>query len=160
MKRMRSLLLLIAIAVAPPALAQCEIPANQGTGGLSPEKLALRSAIYQEMCRRVGGELIDTLDLDVAKRLVFPKRIRNDAAPTEALADAITKLKAPVVLVYITEPNGKTSWAAVLESSGNERVDAAAVAMAKATYFRDPATLDGKPVRLFQNMRVFGPIPK
>jgi TonB family protein len=153
----RLLLPLSCLVIAQAASAQCEIPKNLATANLPADKLAIRGAIYQKLCLQLGGSLIDAQDLDVRDRLIFPpQKARSDVTTGEYVARRIGQLKKPVGLVYILEPTGKVSWVAVLESSGDERIDAALVAIARAMEYQQPVTLDGRPIRLFGNIR-FGP---
>ena len=161
MKRMRMSLLLAAIAAAPTAFPQCALPSNPAESSLSKEKQDLRDAIYLDLCSKAGGDMVNVQDRDLAARLVYPSKFPvMEASPSENIAKEVMSLKAPVTVVYILEPNGKVSWAAILDSSGLQRVDAAAVAITKAMYYRKPVTLDGRPVRLFNTIRIFGPRPK
>jgi hypothetical protein len=137
------------------------LPSNPAESSLSQEKQNLRDAIYLDLCTKAVGDLVNVQDRDLAGRLVYPSKFPvMEAGPSESIAKEVMSLKAPVVVVYILEPNGKVSWAAVLESSGLPRVDAVAVAVTKAMYYRKPVTLDGRPVRLFNTIRIFGPRPK
>jgi hypothetical protein len=154
----------LAIAYASSASALCEVSSAVESKVVPPEKAALRNAIYQEMCKRVGGALVDGDDASLKDRLVVPRErpspmISVDMAQgVEDIQRLISRSKKPVILVYIVETTGKVSWVAMLESSGEKQLDALGVAITKALEFKAPYTLDGMPARVFQARSQFGPL--
>jgi TonB family protein len=156
MKTTPTITAVLALTVASLAQAQCELSTSIDSRVLSPEKLAIRGAIYQELCKRGGGNLVDGEDLQLKDRMVYirPEIIRR-VYPPDDLYRLMQKTKT--ILAYIVEPTGKVSWAAVLEPSGYKAVDATAFDIVRNAK-PGVATLDGQPVRLFSTVQI-GPFP-
>ena len=143
-------------AAEPTGMASCEISSSVERMHLSPEKTAIRAEIYRELCRRSGGDLTDAEDPSLKDRLKAKQaRKRLDFTVTEDLQRLIKYTKSPVILLTVSEANGKVSWLTVLESSGDKQLDAAAVAIARE--MGSPVTVDGMPVRLFRTLSLFEP---
>jgi TonB family protein len=161
MFRTTTIAVLLAFACEPVLSAQCELSETIDAGYLSPEKLAIRGAIFQELCKRSGGALVDGDNAQLKTRIVFPgggKPIRQEFQSNVPLDEIFRQLKTrKVILAYIVEPTGKVSWVTVLESSGDKSVDAFAFARIRELNFRGAVTLDGQPVRLFRTTQ-YGPL--
>jgi TonB family protein len=157
MKRL-AILLSIAVITAPPVFAQCEPSGNLEPLPLSKEKLAIRDALYTELCRRGGGNLVDGDDAALQPRLQVPKRRGTQIFDADADTSRLIRLsKAPVVLAYIVEATGDVSWVSVLESSGDKTLDSLAFSVTKGASFGKGIQLDGRPIRMFRTIAMFKP---
>ncbi len=152
MKNTAALTAIALLSTAPYAIAQCDTGKTLAVKELSQEETTLRTAIYLEMCKRVGGDLVDGDDSELGARVKFPTGFRVDVRPSDELMDSMRREKRRVILASITEATGKVSWVYVLKSSGNQRYDAAAMTMFGATTFDEPTTLDGIPIKVFRTL--------
>jgi TonB family protein len=144
------MLLVATIVVCASASAQagCDPSTKYEGPTLSDEKLAIRDGVFQKLCERSGGKLIDGNDGS------FPTR-RIQLVPTGKMLQHTFSRETierpprdPAVIVATVDTTGRVTWAAVLNSSGSKEVDAVAAATIRAMTFK-PAVLDGQPVAVF-----------
>jgi TonB family protein len=137
---------LLLIAGQTCVAAPCDLSTTVQSPDLSAEKLAIRGAIYQELCRRSGGTLVDGDAVQPKDTLVLTKKppaiLRRDKDEKQPVQ------KRTAVLAYTVETTGKVSWVSVLESSGSKEFDSRLFNIVKSFAF-DPPTLSGQSVRVF-----------
>jgi TonB family protein len=159
MKIIAVLTTLAMLGFAGLAAAECAVSSTFDSKVVPAEKVALRNAIFQHVCKQAGGMLVDGEDSALRGRLAFPDKLLEQSFEVdEDLLYLIRRSKAPAIVVFIVEPHGRVSWATLLESSGEPRLDSAALSLTRALDYKGPVTLDGKPVRVFQATARFGPI--
>jgi TonB family protein len=142
----------LALGCAQLAWAQCEITPTVVASTTTPQALEIRNAIFMKLCADSGGELVDGDDKLVNERLVRPSK--------RARIDTYTSRPPPngsAVVAIVIGTNGVVKWVSVLEVSGNKDFKSYAL-----SFFHNqkliPATLDGRPVQVFQTLPLrFGP---
>jgi TonB family protein len=148
----------IAIVAAAPCVAgaECEPTTPRLTYVLTPEELQKRSDTFVALCRADPAGLIDVEDDSYGDRLKgITEGKSGHTYPPDHLLTVVGKSKATtMVVVVVVETSGRGSNTSVLTSSGDPVVDAAAVAFFADIVHKQPATLDGKPVRAFYTKHV------
>jgi hypothetical protein len=136
------------------AHAACEASPTVKDIALSAEKLLLRSGGYRELCEKAAGALIDGENTMLHGRLMVPGKAKYPPAASYGLGTLDPKDYGATVLVFIVEASGKVSWLSILDSSGSSVLDNMRASIYSRTTYREPATLDGKPVRIFMTQSV------
>src|SRR5689334_2711677 len=103
MKKAAALTAIALLSSAPYAMAQCDTGNNKiALKELSQDELTLRTAIFLEMCKRLGGDLVDGDDSDVKKQVTFPTGPKPlEVEPSKELIDSMRRGKHTAVLVFI-----------------------------------------------------------
>ena len=115
---------------------------------LSADALTLRNALFQQACESANGAFIDSTDPTLGARLERPRglAIRNSSEYYPKLARRLL-LQGTVRLAFVVDTDGSIIQVKVLESSGSDLLDAAALRLWSEARFAAPAKLDGRPTR-------------
>jgi TonB family protein len=131
-----------------PAISTCAAGEMRNNVGLSAEMLEISAALFRALCTKSGGSLVNGEDSGLGQRLVEPK-MRSSGNSSVFGNGADRNASGMAVLAYVVEADGRVSWVAVLESTGNKDLDTAAARFTRSLVFKIPATLDGKAVRIY-----------
>jgi TonB family protein len=130
------------------ALAECSIDPNHFVFPYSKTALSARNAFFETICSGSNGNLIDLTDPTLEGRLEKPsKPVRvgtEDVYPVQARRMGY---RGKPVVAYVLEPSGLVGDVVVIESSGFDVLDRAAITSVRQWRWSNPAKLDGKPVR-------------
>jgi TonB family protein len=137
------LLITILVAVLPlRGYGECASDPARIKLALPPEALAIRNALFSQLCADGSGELVDVTDPTLAGRLDPPGGLELSNR------DPNTKgLRGTVLLAFLVDVDGSLHQITVLESSGYPQLDNDAVRYFGYLRFKRAAKLDGKPVR-------------
>jgi TonB family protein len=147
---MRAILSMVVALGALPGLvlADCSIDPNHFVFPYSKTALAARNAFFDSVCSASNGELIDLTDPTLKGRIEKPSkpvRVGNeDLYPVQARR---MRYRGTPVVAYVLEPSGMVGDVVVIESSGFDVLDQAAITTMRHWRWSIPAKLDGKPVR-------------
>jgi TonB family protein len=131
---------------APASSPGCAVRTLHNDFGLSTEKVTISGALFTELCTRSNGALVNGDDAQLEGRFVRP------VGPNRILIQTtrpIEIIKGKVIVAFIVEKDLTVSWVSVLESSGNKKLDAQAYYFFKGLRYKEPAKLDGVPVRAY-----------
>jgi TonB family protein len=130
------------------ASADCTVDPTRMKPTLSAHALGLRNAFFQQACESANGAFIDSTDPTLGARLEQPRAlaIHNSSEYYPPLARR-QLLQGTVRLAFVVDTDGSIIQVTVLESSGYELLDAAALKMWSEARFAVPAKLDGRPTR-------------
>ena len=147
---MRALFSMLAVLSSVPglALAECSVDPNHFVFPYSKTALAARNAFFESICSASNDDLIDLTDPTLKGRLDEPsKPVRlstEDPYPVQARRMGY---RGKPVVAYELEPSGLVGDVVVIESSGFDVLDQAAIRAVRQWRWSNPAKLDGKPVR-------------
>ncbi len=154
--------LLFALCALMPTASPAEEPANAATSEscvidtarVAPpvqvryvdQAWATRNELFLRACRESDGAFVDVTDPTLNRRLVRPTDITaensDDHYPPELRKAGLTGW---VDVMLVIELDGSVSH--ITPAQGAEAFRDAAVAVAKTMKFKQPALLDGKPIR-------------
>ena len=153
----------VALLVAgAPALvhADCATDAArmkaQNTLSLPVGAIEARSALFLRLCERSGGTLVDGTNPALAGRFEPPDGPKNVLMTDMEYPSWAKKmhLEGTVVLAFLVDVDGSVHEQTVIQSSGNEAFDRAALKCWEDARFTHPARLDGRPVPTLMPVRV------
>lgn len=129
-------------------LAECSIDPSHFVFPYSKTALAARNAFFESICSASNGDLIDLTDPTLEGRLEKPsKPVRLSAEDTYPVQARRMGYRGKPVVAYVLERHGLVGDVVVIESSGFDVLDQAAMRSVKQWRWSIPAKLDGKPVR-------------
>ena len=130
----------------------CTVGELRNPQGLSPEKLAISQALFVALCRRSSASLVNTDDSRFDGRLErpTPRKSPSRLALFHPLpTDAHGRVAGTATLAPILGIDGEVSWDAVRDSTADKEVTDPAPPTLRSAIFSTPATLDGKPLRVY-----------
>jgi Gram-negative bacterial TonB protein C-terminal len=134
--------------------APCIGSASVSGVAIPQEKLNLRKAAFEELCKKSQTPLVDAADETLQGRLVLPERPdppRINAGTTPLKPQPAS---GKTTVVFIVEETGKVSWLSILDSSGDAQIDnSTATYFSRVIRYKKPGLLDGKPVRTFMTVQ-------
>ena len=139
-------LFIVMLGVLTPLCASGECgPDNaQIKLGLSPEALAVRSALLSQLCADGKGIVVDITDTTLAGRFTPPRQMtiadRSDLNPSSSIGH--------LILMFLVDVDGSVKKPTVLVSSGDKTLDEQTVKVWPYHSFKQPGKLDGHPVRV------------
>jgi TonB family protein len=145
---LRSMTVIVSAMLPTLAISDCVIDPARMKPVLSANALAIRNALFLEACVAAEGALVDSTDPTLASRLEQPRalKIQNSEKyyPKESRR---RRIEGAARLVFVIGMDGSVSDVTIIESSGHDELDAAAVKMWQEARFGVPAKLDGQPIR-------------
>jgi TonB family protein len=145
---LRGVLSILAGLLPMVASADCTADPTRMKPTFSAQALALCNAFFQQACESANGTFVDSTDPTLGARLEQPRAlaIHNSSEYYPPLARR-QLLQGTVRLAFVIDTDGSVIQVTVLESSGYDLLDAAAVKMWSEARFAVPAKLDGRPTR-------------
>ena len=121
---------------------------------IAQEKLNLRKAAFEELCRKSQTPLVDAADEALQGRLVLPERPDPPRLTASGAPPKAQPASGKTTVVFIVEDTGKVSWLSILDSSGDAQIDnSTATYFSRVIRYKTPGILDGKPVRVFMTVQ-------
>jgi TonB family protein len=142
------------------AYAACSSKPYDENFPYSKAALEARDAFYVSLCDESFAELVMLPDPRLGDRVVSPSKRGPTGETPYAQKVAALGLDGTAVVAYVVESNGSVGHAIILESSGHEVLDEAALTRAKELHFGSPGTMDGLPVRVLLVNKVPFKFPK
>ena len=150
MKSLGALLWALSTCMTAQAATPCKLTPRDQLRDVPNSAVEKRSRLFEQICLRDKGDLIDADDVRLGSRLIQAKgRLPVnlfDHYPPRAREMGV---QGTTIIAAVVEKNGSISLLTVLESSGNSKLDSAATLIARGTLKGRGYKLDGVPVRAF-----------
>jgi TonB family protein len=128
--------------------AACSLKPYDAGFPFSDAALEARDAFFASLCDESFAELVVDPDPRLKERFRSPSHdgpLENPEYPAKARR---WNLKGKTVVAYVIETDGSVEHVIVIQSSGYQLLDDAAVDSQRRTHFYTPGALDGIPVRV------------
>jgi TonB family protein len=147
---------ILLLCVAPRVgYAGCSIKPYDAGFGFSKSALEVRDSFFASLCDESFSELVVFPDPRLAERFSPPSNgrqlVKESGYPSRARR---LGFEGDPVVAYVVEADGSVEHVIVIESSGHQVLDEAAVADRKQSRFDTPGTLDGIPVRVLSTYQM------
>ena len=129
--------------------ADCSVDPSHFHLPYSEHAIAARNQFFVSECGGDKGDLFDYSDPSLKGRLEPPSK-GVSAHKGDYYPDAARRMhhEGTTIAAFVVEANGDVVDVSIIESSGHDDLDQAAISAFRQLHFERPARLDGNPVRV------------